>query len=182
MKQIIACFLFIILIGGAFGQKNVGIGTTTPNKSAIVDIESLEKGLLIPRMKTKDRLSINSPAQGLVVYDNEINKFCYYEGEGNGVNDASKWLVLVPVVASGTVVVNNVLPTQELYNVNISTPVVASPETKYFVSAVVVDNSDSDISIKYGRVIDSSTVRFRIKSNVGFPVNVQVNYIIYKIN
>ena len=41
---------------------NVGIGTSTPNTSSILDITSTDKGFLIPRMTTSQRDAITSPA------------------------------------------------------------------------------------------------------------------------
>ena len=38
-------------------QQNVGIGTTTPNASALLDVSSTTKGILIPRMTGAQRLA-----------------------------------------------------------------------------------------------------------------------------
>jgi len=46
----------------------VGIGTTTPDYSAILDITSTDKGLLPPRMTDAQRQNIQQPAAGLIVY------------------------------------------------------------------------------------------------------------------
>jgi len=58
----------------------VGIGTTTPNASAMLDISSTTKGLLAPRMTTLQKNSITSPANGLLIYDTNLSKFNYYNG------------------------------------------------------------------------------------------------------
>ncbi len=49
----------------------VGINTdgTSPDASAILDIQSADKGILIPRMTSAERAAIPSPADGLLVYD-----------------------------------------------------------------------------------------------------------------
>lgn len=67
---------------GAYGQsKNVGIGTTAPDKSAVLDIQSSTKGLLIPRMMLNERNQINNPADGLLIYQtNENQGFYFYNG------------------------------------------------------------------------------------------------------
>ncbi|MGB3774504.1 MAG: hypothetical protein WA951_04545 [Leeuwenhoekiella sp.] len=59
-----------------FGQ--VGIGTQSPDPSALMHINSNEQGLLTPRMTTAQRLAINSPANGLLVFDTDLNTFEYY--------------------------------------------------------------------------------------------------------
>lgn len=48
---------------------DVGIGTSSPNASAKVDITSTTGGLLLPRMTTTQRDAIASPADGLLIYN-----------------------------------------------------------------------------------------------------------------
>jgi hypothetical protein len=56
----------------------IGIGTSSPNASAILDITSTTKGFLPPRMTTTQKNAIATPAAGLVVYDTTLNKLCVY--------------------------------------------------------------------------------------------------------
>ncbi len=65
-----------------FAQKdNVGIGTTKPDQSAVLDINSTNKGLLIPRMSLQQRSAIQAPAQGLMVYQSDfLSGFYFYDG------------------------------------------------------------------------------------------------------
>lgn len=58
----------------------IGIGTSTPAATAILDIASTSKGLLIPRMTTVQRTGIASPAAGLQVYDTDLNSLYFYNG------------------------------------------------------------------------------------------------------
>ena len=48
--------------------------------SAIMNVESTEKGILIPRMTSTQRTSISNPAKGLLVFDNITNSFWFYDG------------------------------------------------------------------------------------------------------
>ncbi|WP_337042037.1 hypothetical protein [Emticicia sp. 17c] len=66
----------------AFAQKdNVGIGTTKPDQSAILDLNSSSKGLLMPRMSLQQRNAIQSPAKGLIVYQTDfLSGFYFYDG------------------------------------------------------------------------------------------------------
>jgi hypothetical protein len=75
-------FLFLFLgIYSSNAQENVGIGTKTPNQSAILDLESADKGLLIPRLTIEKRNNILSPANGLMIYQtNEKPGFYFYNG------------------------------------------------------------------------------------------------------
>ncbi|NML58653.1 hypothetical protein [Chryseobacterium cheonjiense] len=60
----------------------VGLGTTAPDASALLDITSANKGILIPRvglMSATDQVTIPSPAVGLLVY-NTGTGFLTYKG------------------------------------------------------------------------------------------------------
>ncbi|NMH86300.1 fibrinogen-like YCDxxxxGGGW domain-containing protein [Flavivirga algicola] len=61
-----------------FGQ--VGIGTTTPDNSAILELNSTTQGLLLPRMTANQRDAIASPAEGLLIYNLDSNCFQFYTG------------------------------------------------------------------------------------------------------
>ena len=51
-----------------------------PDASAMLDVQSSSKGLLVPRMKTVQRDGISAPAKGLLVYDIDIGAFFFYNG------------------------------------------------------------------------------------------------------
>ena len=55
------------------GFAQTGIGTTTPNASAKLDINSTDKGLLIPRMTKaqRDAITLSAAANGLLVYQTD---------------------------------------------------------------------------------------------------------------
>jgi hypothetical protein len=59
---------------------NVGIGTTTPSASAILDVQSTTKGVRMPNMTTTQKNAIASPAAGLMVFDTTLSKLCVYSG------------------------------------------------------------------------------------------------------
>jgi hypothetical protein len=69
MKKAYILLLFLGLVGKA----QTGIGTTTPNTSAKLEIASTDKGLLIPRMTKAQREAITLPtaANGLMVYQTD---------------------------------------------------------------------------------------------------------------
>jgi hypothetical protein len=62
-------------------NNNVGIGTTTPDASAVLELESTTQGLLPPRMTEAERIAITTPAAGLIVWctncgtDGEVQVF-----------------------------------------------------------------------------------------------------------
>ena len=57
---------------------SVGIGTTAPSASAILDAQSTTKGVRMPNMTTTQKNAIASPAAGLVVFDTTLAKLCVY--------------------------------------------------------------------------------------------------------
>jgi len=58
----------------------VGIGTASPSSSAILDVSSTTKGVLLPRLTINQITSISSPATGLTVYNTSLNTLCFYNG------------------------------------------------------------------------------------------------------
>lgn len=62
-------------------QDNVGIGTLTPNEKALLDLSANDKGFLVPRLNTTQRLAI-APAgtidAALLVYDTDDNFFYFW--------------------------------------------------------------------------------------------------------
>ena len=74
--------LFIFCFYVPFLTAQVGINTDNgdPDASAMLDIKSTDKGVLIPRMTTTQRDNISSPAKGLLIYDNTTNSFWYHNG------------------------------------------------------------------------------------------------------
>jgi len=81
MKTLIFALLTFALIQFAHGQ-SIGIGTSSPNQSAMLDVNSTTRGLLAPRMTTAQRTAIASPAKGLLVYDTDLNSLFHYNGAG----------------------------------------------------------------------------------------------------
>lgn len=79
MKQFIIT-IFIICSFHFLQAQNVGIGTSTPNSSAVLDVNSTTKGLLIPRMNTGQRTGIASPVAGLMVYDTDFKEYYHHDG------------------------------------------------------------------------------------------------------
>lgn len=61
-------------------NKNVGIGTTDPNSSAILELSANNKGFLPPRMSTAQRDALNPKPSGLMIYNSSINIMQYWNG------------------------------------------------------------------------------------------------------
>ncbi|MFM2425611.1 MAG: hypothetical protein RL747_1155, partial [Bacteroidota bacterium] len=92
-----ACFSLIItlLTTYSFGQ-NVGINETgaNPDASAMLDINTSTKGLLIPRLSKAQKSLIASPANGLLIYQTDDTVgFWYYE--------QTKWVPVMRSITAG---------------------------------------------------------------------------------
>jgi hypothetical protein len=78
-------FVSVILIticGYHSNAQSLAINTdgSTANASAMLDVKSTDKGILIPRMTTVQRTGIGTPATGLQIYDTDLNLLFYYNG------------------------------------------------------------------------------------------------------
>ena len=105
--------LLSFLLIGLIASAQVGIGTTTPDASSVLDIQSTTKGFLAPRMTTLQRAAISSPEVGLMVFDTDINKFCFYEGSSWIANETNQFTrdnyVLVKTTADLPIAVAGVI-------------------------------------------------------------------------
>jgi hypothetical protein len=59
---------------------NVGIGTSTPDASAILDLTSTTKGFLLPRMNDAEMNTISSPSEGLMIWETDSKSVSVYDG------------------------------------------------------------------------------------------------------
>jgi len=72
MKKYFLCILSYIICDSSFSQ-NIAINQdgALPDNSAILDVKSTTKGLLVPRMTAVQRTAIVNPATGLLVYQTD---------------------------------------------------------------------------------------------------------------
>jgi len=65
--------LLLLIPTGLVAQLKVGNNPTTINNSALLEMESTNKGLLPPRMTTAQRDAITNPATSLVIFNTDLN-------------------------------------------------------------------------------------------------------------
>jgi hypothetical protein len=76
-----AILLALLAFCGTARAQSVGIGTTTPDASAALDVSSTSKGFLPPRLSQAQRNAIASPATGLIIYQTDGTPGLYqYDG------------------------------------------------------------------------------------------------------
>lgn len=84
MKRSLLTALLITVLSSQLLAQSVGINDTgaTPDSSAILDIQSTNKGMLVPRMDSSQRMAISNPAIGLLVYDTDHQTFWFHAASG----------------------------------------------------------------------------------------------------
>lgn len=86
-------FFFLLEAVVQLSAQNVGIGTTTPNSKALLELSSINKGVLLPSMTTSQRFAITSPPNGLLVYDTDKDEFHHYTPGGwTPILNGNYWL------------------------------------------------------------------------------------------
>ncbi|HEX8577570.1 MAG TPA: hypothetical protein VF677_14885 [Flavobacterium sp.] len=76
-KVLQACPLLLIMIIAATTSAQVGIGTTSPQASSLLDLSSTDKALLLTRVASN--ASIAAPVNGMIIYDISSNCFKAYQ-------------------------------------------------------------------------------------------------------
>lgn len=160
MKQII--LIAFILIGWNAVYSQVGIGTTNPDPSAILDVSSEDSGILIPRLPSANRTAMPN-VQGMLVYDTDINSFVY--------NDGTQWVVLVSSINSsnltqaGSYETGPIVSGWQYYDVTFNTPFAAVPSIVIsFREGDGINNSGSS-SVEQIKVANASVTGFTIAIN-----------------
>lgn len=122
MKKTNLLLLAIILITSCGLHAQVAINTdgTDADSSAMLDVRSTDKGMLVPRMTAAERDSIASPASGLLVYVSDDSNFYFYNGivwgKLGGASDGD-WIINGNNMSSsvaGNVGINQPNPAQKL--------------------------------------------------------------------
>ena len=81
----------------------IGIGTTTPDANAALELLSTTQGMLFPRMTNIQRDAIASPAKGLTIFNTTLN--CIQTNIGNSSTVNWKCLGISPT-SNGTAIVS----------------------------------------------------------------------------
>jgi Beta-propeller repeat len=82
-------------INGNLGFKQ--IGNTPMNASAIIEMKSTNKGMLLPRLTTAQINAVSSPAQGLMLYDTDAKCVKTYNGSAWECLDSNPPAALTPL-------------------------------------------------------------------------------------
>ncbi|MBS1734616.1 MAG: hypothetical protein JST02_15080 [Bacteroidetes bacterium] len=93
LKIVLLLSSFLFSVGGFSQSVSISSTGAAPDTTAMLDVSSSTKGLLVPRMTAVQKNAIANPATGLLVYQTDGDEgFYYYSGAG--------WLLLVTTVAT----------------------------------------------------------------------------------
>jgi len=89
---------------------NVGMGTSTPDNSAVVDLSSTSKGFLPPRMTQAQIGAISNPANGLVVFCTTDDKFYAFIASANNWKEIlfGSGTIAPPASCGSSITINHV--------------------------------------------------------------------------
>ncbi|MCB9317023.1 MAG: tail fiber domain-containing protein [Lewinellaceae bacterium] len=90
MKKHLYLLLLLLTVTTLSAQVAINQDNSTPDPSAMLDVKSSDKGMLVPRMTTAQRDAIASPATGLLVFDTDTESF-WYRDSGSWVRLISGW-------------------------------------------------------------------------------------------
>lgn len=100
-KFLTILFIFCLFTTMDVEAQSLAVNTdgSTANASALLDVKSTVKGMLVPRMSRTERNAITSPATGLLIFQNAPDSigFYYYNGTGwtwvysNANTDSLAW-------------------------------------------------------------------------------------------
>ena len=100
---ILTAVLLCLLAFTVHAQDGMGIGTTNPDNSAVLEIKSATKGLLTPRMGTSAVNTIDNPAEGLIIFDTDKNTFVFNAGPSGTKN----WFEMTPMLRVNSTTIKN---------------------------------------------------------------------------
>jgi hypothetical protein len=76
MKKII--LIPLVFLSCFVKAQSVGIGTTAPNSSSILDLGPSAKPLVLPRLSLTQMNEITNPAQGMIIYNTDEHQLYSY--------------------------------------------------------------------------------------------------------
>jgi hypothetical protein len=87
--------LFLLFSSALFAQVGINNNNSVPDVSAMLDVKSTSKGMLVPRMTAAQRDAISNPATSLLIYCTDNNQF--YTNKGTSASPdweviSSQWI------------------------------------------------------------------------------------------
>ncbi|WP_144428957.1 fibrinogen-like YCDxxxxGGGW domain-containing protein [Chryseobacterium sp. StRB126] len=150
----------------------IGIGSSTIDPSAQLDITASNRGLLVPRMSKNERSAIVSPANGLLIYNTTTNCFNYY------ITSTSRWQSLCgtyepasfnivscapPTGPSGTFTAGAALNSNNTYTIVVNVTEIGTYQ--------IIANTSNGFSFNKSGVFSQTGTQTVVLDGQGIPVN-----------
>ncbi|OFX43009.1 MAG: hypothetical protein A2046_08780 [Bacteroidetes bacterium GWA2_30_7] len=136
---LLTLFLPSLWKGSGVGAQNIAItddDTYNADSSAMLDVKSISKGMLVPRMTTIQRQLINNPATGLLVFDTNEGSFYFYNG--------TSWLSLSTGDEIWNKTGSKVHLSDSTNKVGVGT---SNPQNKFTVKGNTIDGNESIFAV-----------------------------------
>ena len=148
-----ALLFFILAFSGRCTYAQTGIGTTTPDNNAMLDISSTLKGVLLPRLNAAQLATLTAsltPAEaGMLVADSATGKPVYWNGSNWGDLAGNTITATSPLSISevNTIALNPGTAAGDLITWNGSNWINMQPATQHF--NLTADNRQPFLTINY---------------------------------
>lgn len=167
ISKLAAIVVFTLVIFSASAQNNVGINTTTPDASAVLDVTSSTQGMLVPRMTAAQKTAIVSPAPALMIYQTDATKGFYYN---SGTATVPVWSAFGAATATfPNIEVNDKVTAQQTFSIFDNTPV--TPPYSAIVNFSGTNHPNASLS--GGNTWNGS--RFTATAAGWYDIHVQIN-------
>ena len=129
-----------------YNNGSIGIGNSTPDSSALLDVSSSNKGFLLPRMTSDQIVEISNPANGLLVYCTSNNKLYVFLEEPGYWKEVSygSGYILPPNHCESNITVDHaagdVAPVSKTTTYNIVTLIPGEPTKCWIISNLGSDH------------------------------------------
>lgn len=181
------------LLGLCQIEAQVGINTLSPHQSAALDIESTEKGMLIPRMATAQKTAIVNPAPGLIIYDTTLR--CISQNAGTAADpawvclsqrDAQNGFFYMPTISvdASTVVTGQTIDLYDEYRKQFTAPMKnpsAPTNIPYFTSRTelyyYITNYDTNV-LENVSINDNGVMTYDVKAESDFASFMTVVFVL----
>ena len=166
MKKLIVIITFLAVLFGNALTAQIAINTdgSDPDPSAILDLQSTDKGFLPPRMTNAQRSSISSPDEGLLFYNTDTHNWQGYNGTIWINLDGSSCEPEAPGAITGNQAVDDTA-TNEVYSI---APVNNAVSYNWLVptgSTIISGQGTTNITVNFGTT--SGNVSVRAESGCG---------------
>ena len=155
----ILCLVILLCNSFYSSYSQVGIGTTNPDNSSILDIQSTDKGILVPRLTSNQITAIVNPANGLLVYNTDLNEYQFNYGT-SAIPDWTKVSHNMSVKYSNTDIGSNINT-----NTAINLPVYGITEWNDDTALYTIDNINNTITV-------NASGRYKINVNASISTTV----------